>query len=132
MLSIKPRHADGFTLIEVLIALAIMSIALTAILLTLYTSLKHTRQIQETNIAYFVSQEGLHIVQMKQISVSLNQTTTPQQMPFFGKTWYWQATAYPTDIPKLYRIEASASLSAKGPYSKPSIGFVRIEENEYE
>lgn len=126
----KTAALDGFTLIEVLIALAIMSIALTAILLTTSSSLKNTKQLQEKNIAYLVSTEALHMIQLQQEPFSTKQSVSSQTMEFFNNTWFWKAEIYPTNIPQMYRIEASASLNLNGPYSLPVVGFMHIEEND--
>ena len=60
--SSTPKLINGFTLIEVLIALTILTLIITSSLVTLSNNLKTARILKEQLIAVNLAQEGLEIV----------------------------------------------------------------------
>jgi general secretion pathway protein I len=116
----------GFTLIEVLIALAIISIALTALLRTTAETVKSTHYLRQKTLARFVTTQGLTLVQLDLVPLKNNQTTT-QAIKLFDTQWFWQAHKTPTDLKQVDRIEVTASMHENGPFTEPLIGFTRLE-----
>jgi general secretion pathway protein I len=112
----------GFTLIEVLIALAIISIALTALLLTTAESIKGTHMLRHKALAQLVTTQGLTQIQLNLIPLEKNQETTETLM-LFGTRWFWHAQSTPTQLNTIDRLEITASLNKNGPFSHPLIGF---------
>ena len=118
MLKNKQKSTAGFTLIEVLIALAIMSIALTALLLANARAIQTTTQLREKMISHLLNQQIF-----QGVSHHFAPTEKIRKTTFFEETCYWQAHAYPTNLPDIERIEVSSGLSETGPFSAPLIGF---------
>ncbi len=118
MLRHNPKGSIGFTLIEVLIALAIMSIALTALLLSNARAIQTTTHLREKMLSHLLNQQIFEVV-----SHHFAPTGKIRAINFFQEKWYWQAHAYPTSLPDIERIEISSSPNEKGPFSAPLVGF---------
>ncbi|MDF1646266.1 MAG: type II secretion system minor pseudopilin GspI [Legionellaceae bacterium] len=116
---------SGFTLIEVLIALAIISIALTALLVTTAETVKGTQRLRDKTLAHLVTQQALTLIQLDLAPLEKNQEVT-QQMTVFGTTWFWHAKATATPLKKVEQLTITASLSQNGPFAEPLIGFRRL------
>ena len=94
---------SGFTLIEVLISLAILSIALTAIIKFTSQNIRDTAYIQNKTIANWVGTQVINearagILKLSQ-SDHLEQTTE-----MLGQQWPWQATLQSTPNPHIQEI----------------------------
>jgi general secretion pathway protein I len=116
---------NGFTLIEVLIALAIISIALTALLLTTAETVSSTHRLREKTLAHLVTTQGLTQIQLDLVPLGKNQTIT-QSFILFGQEWFWHAASAPTHLSTVERIEVTASPHENGPFTDPLIGFRRL------
>lgn len=112
----------GFTLIEVLLALAIMSIALTALLLASSRAIQQSTALNEAIQANLVNQQIMRLITLKQVT----RFSDVQTFSAFGKTWYWKAQASPTNIPEIERITISSGLKQSGPFSAPLTGFRQV------
>lgn len=79
----------GFTLIEVLIALAILSISLTAIIKATGADIRNTARLKDKAIASLVATNAISLIQLNILrseNGEINQTTS-----MGNKKWYWQA-----------------------------------------
>lgn len=123
MLCSKQR---GFTLIEVLLALAIMSIALTALLLSTGEAVRGTARLKEKSMAHIVTTQALTLIQLELAPLSRNQEIT-QEITLFGQTWFWHAKASATGIQHLEKLEITASTNPAGPFNHPLTGVRRVE-----
>ncbi len=121
----KEKRVCGFTLIEVLLALAIISIALTALLLTTAETVRGTQRLREKTLAYLVTDQALTLIQLNLAPLEKQQTIT-QEMTLLNQHWFWRATAYPTPLKTVERIKVTASSSPDGPFSDPLTGFRRL------
>ncbi len=116
---------NGFTLIEVLIALAIMSIALTALLLTTAETVKGTQRLRDKTLAHITTMQALTLIQLDLAPLEKNQEIT-QQITLFGHPWFWHAKATATALKSVERIEITASPHENGPFTDPLVGFRRL------
>ncbi len=115
----------GFTLIEVLIALAIISIALTALLLTTAETVRGTQRLHDKTIAHLVTTQGLTQVQLDLIPLGKNQSIT-QSFILFDQEWFWHAESTPTPLSSVECIKVTASPKKNGPFTEPLVGFRRL------
>lgn len=112
----------GFTLIEVLIALSILAIALTALLKASAASIVGTQRILEKNTSHLVAMQGLSMIQLKLVPLNTGQETT-KKITVFDQVWYWHALIARTNIPNVEKITITTSKSSNGPFHDPLIGF---------
>jgi general secretion pathway protein I len=116
------NNYKGFTLIEVLLALAIISISLTALLKATAENVAITIRIKEKMISQWVAMQGLTAVQAGLIPLQNNQDTT-EVTKIFHQQWYWRIKILPTDLPSVQKIQITVSKKHSGPYRSPLIGF---------
>lgn len=116
------KLTKGFTLIEVLLALAIIAIALTALLKASSEDISMTERIKNKTINHWIAMQGIAAIQMGLIKPNTNQDTT-EVTTLFGQKWYWRATISSTPIKQVQQIKITVSHQQSGPYSDPLIGF---------
>lgn len=90
------RSNAGFTLIEVLIALAILSIALTAVIKATSQNIKDNAYIQNKTIATWVASQVMNESRVGVIKVPTAPDKLEEETEMLGRTWKWQASLNPT------------------------------------
>jgi general secretion pathway protein I len=98
------KNNAGFTLIEVLVALAILSIALTSIIKATSQNIKDTVYIQQKNIALWVATDIINearagIIKLPDEPDALNET-----FDMLGQQWPYQANLRSTPNPRIKEI----------------------------
>ena len=98
----------GFTLIEVLIALVIIAISLTAVVKATSSDIQNTTRITNIAMAEWVAQEAMNLLTMKIITPNNNETT---QLTTLGeRKWRWHAQFSPTKTKYLTQVRLSVYL----------------------
>lgn len=118
---------SGFTLIEVLLALSVIAISLTALLKTSAQNITNTNRIKDKTISHWVAMQGVAMVQLGLVQPSPLQEIT-QLTTLFGQRWYWRLSATPTDIKSVFKITIKTSKKQAGPFTDPLIAF-RYQKN---
>ena len=112
----------GFTLIEVLLALAILAIGLTSLLKSNSLNIQFTSRLKDKSIAHQIAMSAIADIQTNVISVPLNQETT-HTTHTLGATWYWRAKVSSTALKSLQQISVSVSPRKTGPFTNRLIGY---------
>lgn len=118
----KNHSQTGFTLIEVLLALAIIAIGLTALLKATAQNIANTSRIKEKSISHWVAMQGVTIIQLGLLPASTSQEVT-QVTTMAGQKWYWRAKLSPTSIKHVDLITITVSNKSAGPFSDPLVAF---------
>lgn len=92
----------GFTLIEVLVALAIVSIALLALSQTGGRSLDTQYQLEQRSIALWVAANQLAEIELNR---PIQPGTRSGQVQMAGQDWRWQAEVQPAPGEQLWRAD---------------------------
>jgi general secretion pathway protein I len=100
------RHS-GFTLIEVLIALAILSIALTAIIKATAQNIRNTAYLQNKTLAAWVAEEVINETRVGLLKLPLAPDQLEQETHMLHQTWQWRAYLTPTANPHINEIHVS-------------------------
>ena len=91
---INKRSCSGFTLIEVMLALAVFAFAGTALLKVAGSSLMGTAQLERLSVATWVVSNEL-------VEANLNQTWLPKnktgKTEMAGREWHWKYIIQPTE-----------------------------------
>ncbi|OGV29188.1 MAG: type II secretion system protein GspI [Legionellales bacterium RIFCSPHIGHO2_12_FULL_35_11] len=112
----------GFTMIEVLIALAILAISLTALLSTEATSINIYSRIKNKAISHIVEMQMITKVKLGEIRIQDGLATTIP-MKAFGKTWYARLMANSTSINHMHELNIDVSSSPYGPFDNNILAF---------
>ncbi len=116
------RKASGFTLIEVLLALTIIAVALTALLKAIAQNVEHTQRIKEKTISHWVAMQGVAMVQLGLLQINQSQETT-QDTTMLGEHWYWRAKISTTPVKTIQLITISVSTEKAGPFREELHAF---------
>ena len=116
----------GFTLIEVLLALAVIAIALTALLKATSQNVANTARIKEKLISHWVAMQGVTTIQLGLLPMNLNQEVT-EVTTMLGQRWYWRAKITETTIQNTQKITITVSNKPAGPFTDPLIAFRYIK-----
>jgi general secretion pathway protein I len=112
----------GFTLIEVLLALAIITIALTALLKASAQNVANTQRIKEKTLSHWIAMQAVAMIQLGLIEVNPHQDVT-QVTSMLGQRWYWRAKINPAALKSIQQITITVSKRQVGPFSEPLIAF---------
>lgn len=106
-LSFRMTNKAGFTLIEILIALTILSIALTALLKSTSQNIKDAYYLRQKVIANWVGREVVNEARLQLITLPTAPNTLDLEKEMLGETWQVKGSLVPTPNPKIQKIEVS-------------------------
>lgn len=123
----KRSRVSGFTLIEVLVALAIVAIGMAAVLEALTSSANTAIYLQDKTFAQWVALNRLETVRLSGTVPGTG--TSNDKTDYAGRSWEWQQKVTNTQIPDLRQIEIdvrpadSAAGDSRGWYASAT-GFM--------
>lgn len=117
----KKKQA-GFTLIEVLVALAIIAIAFTALLKATAESITLHQKLKNKMIREWVAAQGITLIQLGLVQ-SINNRIISEQTTLFQQRWYWRASLSNIPMPHVQKITLTTSLQPTGPFTDAVIAF---------
>ena len=110
----KPAESSGFTLVEVMVALAIVAIAVPALLFALFQQLDGTEYLRDRSIASWIATDRmseLRLVVAKQGAVPMGELLGETRLA--ERDWYWWIEQQATEIPGFIRVDVKVSLEAE-------------------
>lgn len=115
--------ARGFTLIEVLIALAFLAIGMSAIIATVGASIRNAAELQSTTYAHWVAMNELTTLRL---SITWPDTGSQSgSAELAGQKWNWQMQISTTPDPDLRRVDVTVSSAlAPGTAVASVTGFI--------
>jgi general secretion pathway protein I len=111
----KLSRYKAFTLIEVLLALSIIAIAMTALLKATKQNISTEIRLKSHFFSLWIAEDALAKIQMKLVTLSEIQPSTFQTKSF-GKTWYWRAQYKTSPIKGIRAIDIEVAEAQAGPY----------------
>jgi general secretion pathway protein I len=94
---------NGFTLIEIMVALAIITIALGAIIESTTASNRNLQYLRDRSIATWVAGNELARVRAQRLWSSRSSRSGSVEMG--GREWSWKMQIHKTDDPDMRRVE---------------------------
>lgn len=109
----KTNKQRGLTLIEVLIALAIVSIAMTAVIKATSQNIRATNHLQNKTMAMWVAKLIINEARVEVLRFPSPQNKMEQSTHLLGRTWFWRAEKKETPNPRIKKIEVTVFASEK-------------------
>ncbi|HKY91795.1 MAG TPA: type II secretion system minor pseudopilin GspI [Nevskiaceae bacterium] len=126
----RPLAARGFTLVEVLVAVAVLAIAMAAIIQTMARQAANAGYLREKTIALWVAHNQLAEMQLKEDPPDVGKSDGEAEMS--GVKWKWKAEVKPAPGEEQLRridIEVMSPSQKTGSLAQLS-GFVSVPKNE--
>lgn len=101
---LRKKTLSGMTLIEVLIALAIVSIAVTAVIKATSQNIRATNYLQNKTMAMWVGKLVMSEAQTGVMHLPEPGDSIKKSMEMLGRNWYWQAYREPTPNKHIHKI----------------------------
>ena len=116
------RHKRGFTLLEVLIALMVISISLIAIAGEMIQMLNVANTMQERTYASWIGHNK--VTEMRLANVVPKVSTTSGELDYANREWAWRAVVSETGVDNLFRVDVTISYPGGDPIMRPITGFI--------
>ena len=123
-------RAAGFTLVEVMVALAVVAIALPALVFALQQQIDGTVYLRDKSLAHMVAINKLTEVRiMGKAREQLLKGKDSGISELADRQWDWQLSSTETDLPDFYRVEikVSASETDDGTSLYTLVGFLSAD-----
>lgn len=104
------RRTSGFTLVEVLVAVAIVALAVTGILTAMMRQIDGTAYLRDKLFANYVALNRMELALLA--NESTNQLPTDKDSgseEMAGRTWYWRTVPKPTAQPGTTQLEIAVA-----------------------
>jgi len=122
------KHNHGFTLIEVLVALSVLSVALTAVMLANIEHIRNIDHLTQKTYAHFVAMNVLTQIQVGMTDVPLSPNKGTGMMQMGIREWQWQAHREITHDPDVYKLSITVYDTKAYPYTSLEGYLLRSEE----
>ena len=93
----------GFTLVEVMVALAVIALGLAAVIKTVTSTTNNTIYLRDKTLAYWVAQNQM--AELELTTASPKNGFTDGEETLAGLTWHWTRKVEGTEDPDTSRIE---------------------------
>ncbi len=103
----RSRRERGFTLLEVLVALAIATLGIAGITLSAITAGANASSLREQSLAHWVAMNKATELRLSQDWPALGSSDGDSE--FAGVEWRWQAEVSETDVEALRRADITVS-----------------------
>lgn len=116
------RLAAGFTLLEVMVALAIAALSLTAVMAAMSQMVDAANSMKDRTYASWIAQNKIAELRLQNVvpEVSENSGT----VRYAGLEWTWRSNISETGVENLYRVDVAVSYSGSDAVIRTVTGFI--------
>lgn len=118
----RRRFGRGFTLVEVMVALAIISLSLTAVAAKMGRMIDTSNSMRERTYASWIAQNK--ITELRLANVIPTVASTNGEIDFANTTWHWRAVISETGFENLFRVDVSVSYPDSDDAIRTVTGFI--------
>lgn len=122
------KKSLGFTLLEIMIALVILAIALTAVSKAVSANARNATYIDNKTFAHWAGMNVVaHYQLLAQQSNFTGQYDENGDSNLLGHKWYWKAQIAPSNVEHNYTITVTVSDTLNGPATDTINGYLYHE-----
>ena len=118
----KSRSSRGFTLLEVMIALIIVALSLTAVAASMSQMIFEAQIMRDRTYASWIAQN--RIAEIRLAAATPDVGASNGEVQYANVDWTWRAVVSETGVDDLYRIDVSVSLAGIDGNIRTVTGFV--------
>ena len=115
-------HERGFTLIEVMVALVVATLALVAVMASISQMIDAGTAMRDRTFASWIAQN--RITELRLANVEPEVSETNGEVDFAGLEWAWTATVSETGVEFLYRVDVAVALAGSDDIIRTVSGFI--------
>jgi general secretion pathway protein I len=101
----KSLNSSGFTLVEVVVALAIVAIGMFAVFKTIGDTAHNVAYLRDRSFAAWIADNRITEIRLASEMPSVDETEG--EVEFAGRQWHWVANVSQTQVENLRRIDVS-------------------------
>lgn len=121
------RHSDrrrsaGFTLLEVMVALGIAALSLTAVTAAMSQMVDAANSMKERTYASWIAQNK--IAELRLANVVPDVSEDSGEIDYAGLEWTWRSTISETGVENLYRVDVAVSFVDSDAIIRTVTGFI--------
>lgn len=120
----------GFTLIEVLIALVILAVALTAVIKATQDNIRGTARVQDRMVAHWVAMNIVAKIQTGILSIPVTDSPETGWQQAFATRWRWQAAVAGAGNSYYERINVNVYRGQQKKQLEHLIAFVHLPKEK--
>ncbi len=114
-------NSKGFTLIEVMVALVIVALALTAVTASMNQMIDAAETMRNRTYASWIAQN--RITEYRLAFATPDVGSSSGEVEYANTEWSWRATVSETGVDDLYRIDVSVSFAGSDDSIRTVTGF---------
>lgn len=116
------RRYAGFTLIEVMVALAIAALGLAAVAASISQKVDAATAMQNRTYASWIAHNKIVELRLANVVPEVDETTG--EVDYAGLEWAWRANVQETGVENLYRVDVSVSFAGSDAVIRMVTGFI--------
>jgi general secretion pathway protein I len=116
------NHVRGFTLIEVMVALAIVALSLTAVTAAMSQMIDAGNAMRDRTYASWIAQN--RIAELRLLATTPDVGASNGEVEYANAEWAWRAVVSETGVDDLLRIDVSVSFAGSDYMIRTVSGFV--------
>ena len=118
------RSCSGFTLIEVMVALSIVALSLTAVIASISQMINAAESMRNRTYASWIAQN--RITELRLAAEVPEVGSSNGEVQYANTDWSWRAVVAETGVDDLFRIDVSVSLAGSEDNIRTVTGFVGL------
>ena len=118
----KSRSSRGFTLLEVMIALIIVALSLTAVAASMSQMIFQAQLMRDRTYASWIAQNRIAEIRLAPATPDVGASNGEVQ--YANVDWSWRAVISETGVDDLYRIDVSVAFAGNDDNIRTVTGFV--------
>ncbi len=116
------KNAAGFTLIEVMVAMAIAALGLAAVAASVSQMVDAGNAMRQRTYASWIAQNKIAELRLANIVPDVSETSG--DVDYVGREWLWRATISETGVDNLYRVDVQVGLADGDENIRTVTGFI--------
>jgi len=116
----RKRYA-GFTLLEVMVALAIVALSLLAVTTSMSQMIKASQAMRDRTYASWIAQN--RITELRLALITPDVGSSSGEVEYANADWAWRSVVSETGVDDLYRVDVSVSLAGSEGVIRSVTGF---------